>query len=404
MILVRTRARFRRLGLIASAMLAVLIAFDSCSALRPDRSAEKRIAAVEMGLDPPVVVAGEPIEKWTIAMQMRRLHVPAVSVAVINDYKIDWARAWGVTEAGGKRPATSDTLFQAASISKPVASMAAMRLAQDGRLNLDANVNDYLTTWKVPDTAFTHSKPVTMRELLSNSAGTAVHGFRGYDVHARIPTLVEILDGIPPANTPAVRVEAIPGSRWQYSGGGYEIAQQVLIDVIGEPFPEFMRTTLLQPLGMTRSTFDQPLPAKLQTDAARGTLADGTEIPGGWLVYPEMMAAGLWTTPSDLARFAIVLMNAKRGENNSVISAATGALILTSQITQANGMGQGFGVSLSGDAEGARFSKDGDNAGFKAIMICYYSGRGIVVMTNSDNGMALALEIIRAVERVYGWD
>lgn len=330
--------------------------------------------------------------------------VPAVSVAVINDYKIDWARAWGVTEAGGDRPATSDTLFQAASISKPVASMAAMRLAQDGRLNLDANVNDYLTTWKVPDTAFTHSKPVTMRELLTNSSGTPQHGSPGYDVHASIPTLVEILDGIPSANTPAVRVEAIPGSRWQYSNGGFEIAQQVVMDVTGEAFPEFMRTTLLQPLGMTRSTFDQPLPPKLQTDAARGTSADGTEIPGGWHVYPEMMAGGLWTTPSDLARFAIALIKAKRGEQNSVISAATGALILTSQITQANGLGQGFGVSLSGDGDLAGFSKDGDTAGFKAIMICYYSGRGIVVMTNSDNGMSLALEIIRAAEQVYGWN
>jgi CubicO group peptidase (beta-lactamase class C family) len=390
--------------LIVLASLFAMLNFKIDSALGFDRIAAVRITAVENGLDPPVVIAGEPTKKWTIAMQMRRLHVPAVSVAVINDYKIDWARAWGVTEAGGIRPATRDTLFQAASISKPVASMAAMRLAQDGRLNLDANVNDYLTTWKVPDAAFTHSKPVTMRELLTNSSGTPKYGFRGYDVHTRIPTLVEILDGIPPANSPAIRVEAVPGSQWQYSGGGYEIAQQVLIDITGEPFPEFMRTTLLQPLGMTRSTFEQPLPAKLQTDVARGTLADGTEIPGGWHVYPEMMAAGLWTTPSDLARFAIVLMKAKRGEKNSVISAATGALILTSQITQANGMGQGFGVSLLGDAGGAGFSKDGDTAGFKAIMIGYYSGRGIVVMTNSDNGMALALEIIRAVENEYGWN
>ena len=404
MILLRTPSRFRRLGLIASAMLAMLTVFDSCSALRLDRSAEKRMSAVEIGLDPPVVIAGEPIEKWTIAMQMRRLHVPAVSVAVINDYKIDWARAWGVTEAGGKRPATSDTIFQAGSISKPVASMAAMRLAQDGRLNLDANVNDYLTTWKVPDTAFTHSKPVTMRELLTNSSGTPQYGSPEYDIHARIPTLVEILDGIPPAYTPAVRVEAIPGSRWQYSNGGFEIAQQVVMDVTGEAFPEFMRTTLLEPLGMTRSTFDQPLPASMQTDAARGTLADGTEIPGGWLLHPGMMAAGLWTTPSDLARFAIALMKAKHGENNSVISAATGALILTSQITQSDGLGQGFGVSLSGDADLAGFSKDGYNTGFTAIMICYFSGRGIVVMTNSENGMSLALEIIRAVERVYGWN
>jgi hypothetical protein len=166
MIPLRIRAKFRRIGLIASAVLAMLTMFDSCSALRLDQSAEQRMSAVEIGLDPPVVIAGEPIEKWTIAMQMRRLHVSAVSVAVINDYKIDWTRAWGVTEAGGNKPATSDTLFQAASISKPVASMAAMRLAQDGRLNLDANVNDYLKTWKVPDivpTTFTYSVEASAR-------------------------------------------------------------------------------------------------------------------------------------------------------------------------------------------------------------------------------------------------
>ncbi|MGO9602609.1 MAG: serine hydrolase domain-containing protein [Candidatus Binataceae bacterium] len=197
--------------LIVLASLVAMLNFKIDSALGFDRVAAARIAAVENGLDPPVVIAGEPTKKWTISMQMRRLHVPAVSIAVINDYKIDWAIAWGVTEAGGNRLATRDTLFQAASISKPIASMAVMLLVQEGKLNLDANVNDYLMTWKVRDTACTHSKPVTMRELLSNSAGTAVHGFRGYDVHARIPTLVERLDGIPPANSPAVRVEAIPG-------------------------------------------------------------------------------------------------------------------------------------------------------------------------------------------------
>ncbi|MGO9606534.1 MAG: serine hydrolase domain-containing protein [Candidatus Binataceae bacterium] len=369
-----------------------------------DRSAAKQIAAVENGLDPPVVIAGETRKKWTIAMQMLRLKVPAVSVAVIDDYKIDWAKAWGVTEPGGRKAVTADTLFQAASISKPISAMAAMHLVQEGKLNLDADVNDYLKGWKVPDNEFTRSKPVTLRELLSHSAGIPTFLHTAYRPDATLPTLPQILDGILPADTRAVRVEWVPGSRWQYSNAGYAIVQQMVVDVTGESFPDFMRTTLLQPLGMRHSSYEEPLPAALQTNAAVGTLADGKELPDKWLVYPAMIASGLWTTPSDIARFAIALMNTKRGESNPVISAATGAEILTSQIATAGGLDQGLGVWLQPSPLGTRFSHTGKTPGFATIMIGYLSGRGIIVMTNSDDGAAVALPIIRAVEHVYGWN
>jgi CubicO group peptidase (beta-lactamase class C family) len=409
------------LSLAVLTLLAALVTFAPSRAAALHRSVEGRIAAVENGLDPPVVVAGEPVKKWSIAMWMNRLKVPAVSVAVINDYKIEWARAWGVTEPGGNRPVTPETIFQAGSISKAVAAMGVMHLVQEGRLSLDANVNDELKTWKLHENEFTRSKAVTLRELLSHSAMTSIHGFPGYDVHAQLPTLVQVLDGLLPANTAVVRVEGVPGSGWQYSGGGYEIIQQMAIDQTGESFPSFMRTTVLDPLRMNHSTYEQPLPVALQTAAAAGTLADGSEVRGKWHVYPEMMAAGLWSTPSDVTRFAIALINAKRGESNSVISAATGAEMLTPQIAALAGCGvpsnygiknyfsdmaavqDGLGVFLQGVGDGAGFSHQGNIEGFRAEFLGYYSGHGVVVMTNANGSMALAESVIRAVQEEYGW-
>ncbi|MGO9450860.1 MAG: serine hydrolase [Candidatus Binataceae bacterium] len=327
--------------------------------------------------------------------------VPAISVTVVNDYEIEWSRAWGVTEPGGNQRVTPDTMFQAASISKAVGAMGVMRLVQDGKLALDANVNNQLRSWKVRDNEFTRSRPVTLRELLSHSAMTSVHGFPGYDLGAPLPTLVQVLDGAEPANSSVVRVEGIPGSGWRYSGGGYEIIQQLVVDTTGESFPAFMRSTVLDPLHMSHSTYEQPLPVSLQSDAAAGALSNGAEVTGKSHIYPEMLAAGLWTTPSDLSRFAIALMNTTRGVTNPVISNATGKLMLTPQIdTGAPSEKDGLGVFLYQD--GKAFGHNGANAGFQAYLLAYAGGQAIVVMTNSDNGISLAFEVARAVAREYG--
>jgi CubicO group peptidase (beta-lactamase class C family) len=386
------------LTLAVVAMLVVALACAPSRAEAREQTGGERMAAVENRIDPPVVVAGEPSKEWTIPMQMARYKVPAISVAVINNYKIDWAKAWGATEPGGSQAVTSDTLFQAASISKPISAMAVMHLVQEGKLNLDANVNDYLKSWKVPDNQFTRIKAVTLRELLTHSAG--IPGlFAGYRPAEMLPTLVEMLNGVPPAVNPPVSVEWVPRSRWQYSNAGFGIIQQIVVDVTGESFPEFMKSTLLQPLEMNHSTYEQPLPTALTKNAAAGTLTDGIEFQGKRLVAIPTAAGGLSTTASDLARFAIALMNGSRGIGNPVVSAATSAEILTQQMPF--GPGQGLGIWLHYGED--RFSHTGSTPGFKPILIGYRSGRGIVVMNNSDNGMAVALPVIRAVEHVYGW-
>ena len=375
---------------------------DVEAAAAANQAVESHIAAIVNGLLPE---HADSSTKWLLADRMSFYKVPAVSIALINNYEIEWARAWGVTEAGGAQPVTPDTLFQAAQVSQCVGAMAVMRLVQEGKLNLDINVNEVLKTWKVQNNEFTGSRLVTLRELLSHSAVTSVPGFSGYNTRVEQPSITQVLKGVPPANSSAVEVQGEPGSKWQYSDGGFEIIHQMVLDVTGVPFPDFMRTTVLKPLDMSHSTFEQPLPEALEARAAAGTFSDGTEVPGRWHVYPEQMAMGLWTTPSDLARFAIALMNAERGIDNPVLSATTAKQMLVPQMDTDDPAfsRSGLGIFVHGEGEKARFFHGGVSEGYRSQLLGYDSGHGIIVMTNSDNGIRLMGEIIRAAEKEYGW-
>ncbi|MBV8282772.1 MAG: beta-lactamase family protein, partial [Candidatus Eremiobacteraeota bacterium] len=270
-------------------------------------------------LETKYYIAGAVRPRYTLAERMRHYRVPAVSVAVINDYTVVWSHAAGLRDVASKTPAATSTLFQAASMSKPVAAAGILALFEAKHLNLDADVNTMLRSWHVPPAPGNSSERVTMRRLLSHSAGINVHGFVGYDRDATLPTLVQVLDGTPPANSEAIHVVAVPGSATAYSGGGTSIAEQLAVDATSEQFPEFMRQTLLGPLGMTDSTFAQPLPQALWPRAGDGYYADDRPVHRGWHVYPTMAAAGLWTTPSDLATFVIAIQNALRGRGEPPI-------------------------------------------------------------------------------------
>ena len=374
---------------------AVAISWAAAGAQDP---VEARIARIEGRLLAAIAVKGAPEGATTLADRMRFHRTPAVSIAVINGGGIEWARAFGVLEAGASVAADPRTLFQAASISKPVAALGAMRLVEEGRLALDEDVNLKLASWRVPANDFTAKDKVTLRRLLSHSAGLTVHGFPGYASTDALPSLVQVLDGQKPANTAPVRVDVPPGREWRYSGGGYTVLQQLLTDVSGRPFPDFMRDTVLRPLHMDDSTYEQPLPQALRPRAATAHDASGKPIAGRYHTYPEMAAAGLWTTPSDLARFAIEVSRALAG-GSTVLSAATAREILTVQ-KQAYGLG----LSLSGTGRAARFGHGGANAGFRCQMVAYPEiGQGAVVMANGDRGDRLGAEILRAIASEYDW-
>ena len=352
----------------------------------------EQIARVERGLRPPVVLAGEPAAARSLLDEMRRLHVPGVSIAVIRNGKIAWARGYGVAYAGGP-PITPKTLFQAASISKPVTAMAALRLAERGELDLDADINTVLTSWALPP----GEASVTMRQLLSHTAGTGVSGFPGYAADQPVPTLVQVLDGAPPANTKPVRIESTPGAEWHYSGGGYSIVQQALIDRTKQPFDVLLRDTVLAPLGMRDSRFAQPLPASLLARAAQPHDGEGKPVAGGPYTYPELAAAGLWTTPSDLARFALDLQRSAGG-GKGMLSARMARTMLTPVKN-----GYGLGVNVQGEGAALGFAHGGSNNGYKNTLFAYAQGDGAVVMTNGDNGGELASAVLRALAHEYKW-
>jgi len=225
----------------------------------PKEIEQQHIEAVKSCLLPPVLVKGEPKTCTSLSTRMAELHIPGVSIAVVHNGKIEWAMGYGVQKIGGEA-VNAETLFQAGSISKPLAALGALHLVQERKLSLDTNINASLTTWKLPSSAAAPGATVTLRELLTHTAGITVHGFPGYAAGAPVPTLVQVLNGEAPANTAPIRLDSVPGKNWRYSGGGYIIMQQMVIDAVKEPFPKFLHDTVLAPIGMSHSTYQQPLP------------------------------------------------------------------------------------------------------------------------------------------------
>lgn len=379
---------------------------EPASTITPDALIER----IETALLPAVTVPGQPIETATLAERMDYYRVPAVSIAVIDGGEIAWAQAWGMADVEAGRAATTETLFQAASISKPVAATGALKLVGDGLLELDGDVNDKLSSWTLPVNEHTAESPVTLRRLLTHTAGMTVSGFPGYERSADIPDTVGVLDGA--GNSAPIRVDTEPGTLWRYSGGGYTVMQQMVIEVTGEDYADFLGRTVLEPLGMSHSTYEQPLPESRWAEAASAYQMNGTKVAEDWHVYPERAAAGLWTTPSDLARWAIAVQRAHAAyliENGTANSGGVEPAphpVLSSELVAAmltpDRNNQGLGPALNQGV--TLFRHGGSNAGFRCVMTAYLDrGQGIVVMTNADAGSQLSTQILTTVADAYGW-
>ncbi|MEY2529218.1 MAG: hypothetical protein QOJ05_1308 [Verrucomicrobiota bacterium] len=353
-----------------------------------------------------LLCSGGAIPVWAdqvddvIREQMKKRGITGLSLAIIDGGKIVREQGYGFTDKSGKTPVTNSTLFQAGSISKAVAALGALHLVDKGLLSLDEDVNAKLRKWKVPSNQFTDVRKVTLRLLLSHTAGMTVHGFPGYAIGAPLPTLIQILNGEKPANTAAIRVDQIPGTGWRYSGGGYQVMQQMVMDMTGKPFPKFMDETVLKPLGMVSSTYSQPLPDEIAVRAAKGYGGIfGQPVNAGWHIYPEMAAAGLWTTAGDIGRFAIGIQKAVSGQSNPVISQALTKEMLTSQRDN-----DGLGVFLRSSGKTLRFMHDGVDAGFDAALTAYaYEGKGAAIMINKNDDGKAVFQIFIAIGEQYHW-
>ena len=358
----------------------------------------ERIERVENGLLPAVVVRGKELPRHSIWEVMQRYGVPGVSVAVINDGKLEWAKGYGVREIGGS-PVDTATLFLAGHISQAIAAIVTLGLVESGAMGLDQNVNDYLSTWHVPDTVFTTTEKVTLRRILSHTSSLSVPSLLGYSIEDESPTLEQILDGASPATNVPIRVLDAPGSRQRYSLGGYVVLQQLLQDITGSSYADYARTTVLSPLGMKRSFHTQPLIEALAANAASGYEPSNEQVAGRWRVYPELAALGMWTTPSDLARLALELQRSASGESSTAISQTSAQHMLSQQFEN-----RGLGFEVGGEGEWRFFRLEGHGNNYLSEIYAYVSrGMGAVVMTNSSNGEGVKAHVLRAIAAEYRW-
>jgi CubicO group peptidase (beta-lactamase class C family) len=371
---------------------------------------ERAIQAVEHGLLPVTSNEQDPADKVDMSQRMINYRVPGVSVAFVYQEELAWTQGYGVAEAGDGRPVTHETIFQAASISKPVAAMVALHLVEAGLLDLDADAGDVLRAWKIPESKYTQPRrdgarrKVTLRGLLSHSAGLNIHGYTGYTADRQLPTLQQILSGEPPANSKPVRVTRAPGKGYRYSSGGYLVAQQMMEDVTGKPLAVLAQEIIFDKLDMTNSTFDTRLPPAYLPQAATAHRKSGKPVPGKWHSYPEQAAASLWTTPSDLARLIIEVLKSIKNESNLVLSAEMARQMLTPEANIGVNWDCGLALNVIQNDGMTVFGHPGWNVGFHSIMLgCLEAGQGLVWMTNGENGRRLGLEVSHGLADIVGW-
>ncbi|MBW3534009.1 MAG: beta-lactamase family protein [Gemmatimonadetes bacterium] len=342
------------------------------------------------------------LDGFSLEALMDELGVPGVSVAVIHDFAVHWTKGYGVADVETGAPVTPETLFQAASISKPVAAMAVLKAVQDGRFSLDDDINDILTSWTLPGDGFTRDRPVTPRTLTSHTSGLGDgFGFPGYAPGEALPTTVQILEGQAPSNVGRVFMERAPLTAMKYSGGGVTLMELALSDAVGRPFEAIAREWVLEPVGMRHSTFQQPLSPRSDRHAARAHAASGRAMGPKSHVYPELAAAGLWTTAGDLARFVVEVQTSAAGARDGVLSRTT-----VQEMLSPVGVGDyGVGFGLRKEGQGWYFQHGGSNFGFRALLVGHKAkGYGLVVMANGSRGGTVAQEILERVQRAYGWD
>ena len=386
-----------RLNLITGLGMSLLLCLET--PLEAQISAVSAQAAIELAQTQP---GEDGLGTSTVAELMEEFGVPGVSVAVIQDFKIHWAKAYGVADVETGQLVDIETMFQAASISKPVAAIGVLRAVQDGLFSLDDDINDILDSWTLDGREFTRNRPVTPRTLTSHTSGLGDgFGFPGYDPEQPLPTTVQILEGHELSNVGSVFMEREPLTFYEYSGGGVTVMELALSDVRRRPFVDVLQEGVLAPIGMTRSSYAQPISPEHNQNAARAHDNNGESRGPKWHVYPEHAAAGLWTTPTDLARLIIEVQRSARGESNRVLSQS-----MIQEMLNPVGVGPfavGFTVSKVG--EGWYFSHGGSNWGFRALMLAHkVKGYGLVVMTNADQGSTVINEISRRIQYTYNWD
>lgn len=357
---------------------------------------------IETGLRPAIRPVDAATEHWTIIERMRHYSVPAVSLAIVHDGKLALAKAYGEVQSGFGEPVTTDTVFSVGSLSKVGAAMVVLRLVADGAVDLDADVAKAIKRWRVPNSPIRvrEGMHVTLRGLLSHTAGLSVHGFADFQPSEDIPSVVEILEGAAPAKNAPVQLIYPPGASSAYSGGGTTVVELLVEEITKLEFPDAAEENVFAPLEMARTTYRNPLPAS-HGNIARAHDEDGklAAKPRGWHTFAERAASGLWTTPSDYARMVVALMDSYHGTGGFLPQS-----IAIDALTEVGASPYGLGPELDGFGLNRRFMHGGSNESYKAFFEVYIErGEGLIVFTNGANGDAIYAEIRRAAASAFGW-
>ncbi len=359
----------------------------------------KRIKSTERGLLRAATIKGQKPEKLSLEERMQFYKVPGVSLVVIDKKAIEWSKAYGVADVQTHELVTPDLPFQGGAFSQAVAAAVTLHLVEKGKLDLDRDTAAYLRTWMFPPAAPGSKNKITLRQLLTHSAGLSNQIFEGYYGQEPFPSLPQVLSGEKPAKNAPAWTDFKPGSRARASESGYIVLEQILTDVENKPFSAIAKEIVFDPLGMTNSTFEVLRPLGGPAMTASGHLRDGRIIEGGWHHYPGAAAKGLWTTPSDFAVFFLELLKAATDTSSKVLAPAAARAMLSPQKENF-----AFGFSVEGAVDDINFNIRGKTDGYVCYAIFYpVRGQGAVIMTNSDNGMLLVEEILRAISAAYEW-
>lgn len=379
-----------------SFVLLLLHWLTAATAQQPyPKAIKEQIARVEANLSGGLVIDGK---MYTLSERMKHYNVSGLSVAVIDNYQIVWAKGYGYADKKEKRKVTANTLFEPGSISKSLNAVGILRLAQEGKLDLYQDINQYLVNWKFPYDTVSHGKKITTAQLLSHTAGLGVHGFPGYHRDSAIASVTDILDGRTPSNTEAVRSVTEPGGEPRYSGGGILITQQMLTDLTKQRYEQYMYEHVLRPLGMINSSYNQPPSVAQSKNLATGYKSNGDEVPGKYFVYPEKAAAGLWTTPTDICKYILEMQQAYQGKSSKLLNQEMVKLHVTPYKYDV-----ALGTYIQNRNGEKYFVHSASNEGFTGYFLGgLTNGKGVALFVNSEDGHVL-LELLNSIALVYNW-
>lgn len=379
----------------------VLVIMSSCIFQTKDSNTEKiveRKAQFEYGIRGKVKFMGEEDHFSSITDKMSDYQIPAVSLAIINNGEIEWSDIYKNPDFTGEQHLDSVSLFQAASLSKPVTFFAALRMHAAGEIDLDQNIQDYLKEFVLPEGKQTAENPVTFRNIFSHTSGINSGGYLGYEQGLLLPSDLDILKGGAGVNSPAIQVVMPPNETLAYSGGAYTLAELALQDLFEDEFENIMKKWILEPVGMKYSEFTQPLHDSISKQVAKAYSSSGKPIEGGWRNYPEQAAAGLWSNATDMARFLTEIYKAYHGKS-AVFSQSDIQTIISHERD-----GHVYGFLLNQVGDDVSITHYGGNAGYRTGMtISLKSGNGMVYLINSDNGGDLGNELLLSASQVYNW-